>query len=183
VAASEIPVVSAVGHEIDWAISDYAADMRAPTPSAAAELVSTGRFEIVEKIRDMEAELYHTMTGLLEKARLLVKPFSLEEMEYRFRSILQPRLVLLDDAKEALLDSLKDRLKDTRRRLELARTGLEAANPQAILERGFSVVTNARTNNIVRGFMDVKTGDRLSIKPMEGIINVITEGTSDGKEL
>jgi exodeoxyribonuclease VII large subunit len=175
VAASEIPVVSAVGHEIDWALSDFAADLRAPTPSAAAELVSGSRFDILEAIRNTAEDLYHAMTARTERARLLIKPFSLEDLEYRFRGILQPRLVRFDDAKEALLTNLSDRIGELRRRLELARTGLEAGSPLAIMERGFSVVLHGETGKLVRSYRDTAPGDRLIIRPLEGIISARTE--------
>jgi len=93
VAASKIPVISAVGHEIDWALSDFAADLRAPTPSAAAELVSDDREKTAEKVKALGENLYHTIKTRLEKIRLILKPFNPEDLEYRFRSILQPRLV------------------------------------------------------------------------------------------
>jgi exodeoxyribonuclease VII large subunit len=175
VAASQIPVVSAVGHEIDWALSDFAADLRAPTPSAAAELVSENREAALEAIRDLGRNILHAMRARLERARLLVKPFSLADLEYRFRAILQPRLVRLDDAKEELLDALSGRVGELRRRLELALRGLEAGSPLSVLERGFSVVVNEKTGKLVRRAADARTGDRLSIRPLEGIITAVTE--------
>ncbi|GHV14013.1 exodeoxyribonuclease 7 large subunit [Spirochaetia bacterium] len=170
VAASVIPVVSAVGHEIDWALSDFAADLRAPTPSAAAELVSENREAVLDAIRNLGEELARGIRGKIERARLLARPFSLEDLEYRFRSILQPRLVRFDDAKEALLESFTERAAEMRRRLELARTALEAGSPLSILERGFSVTVNQRTGKVVRRAAEVKIGDRLSIRPLEGLI-------------
>lgn len=175
VAASAIPVVSAVGHEIDWALSDFAADLRAPTPSAAAELVSEDRLDILDTLARMAGELRNAMEYKLDRIKLLLKPFALSDLEYRFRSILQPRLVRFDDAKEALLTNLSERIGELRRRLELAQTTLEAASPQAILERGFSVVTNRETGAVIRRSADAKPGDRLSIHPLEGIINARTE--------
>ncbi|GHT57112.1 exodeoxyribonuclease 7 large subunit [Spirochaetia bacterium] len=173
VAASKIPVVSAVGHEIDWALSDFAADLRAPTPSAAAELVSENRESVLEMIRDLRAEMGRSMKAKIERARLLAKPFSLEDLEYRFRSILQPRLVRFDDAKEALLSNFTEKAAELRRRLELARTTLEAGSPLAILERGFSVTVNQRTGKVVRRAVEVKAGDQLSIRPLEGLITAM----------
>jgi exodeoxyribonuclease VII large subunit len=175
VAASKIPVVSAVGHEIDWALSDFAADLRAPTPSAAAELVSENRDAALEAIRELGESIREAMTAKLERARLLLRPFDLDDLEYRFRAILQPRLVRFDDAKEELLNALSDRIADMRRRLELALTGLEAGSPQAILERGFSVVVNEKTGKIVRRAEETKTGDILTIRPLDGIIKARTE--------
>jgi exodeoxyribonuclease VII large subunit len=179
IAASAIPVVSAVGHEIDWALSDFAADLRAPTPSAAAELVSASRTEALEGVLRAGVVLRETMDARLDRARLLIKPFSLEDLEYRFRGILQPRLVRFDDAKEALLTNLSDRIGEMRRRAELARVNLEAANPQAILERGFSVVLREKTGKVLRAAGETKPGERLIIHPLEGIITVNVETVTD----
>jgi exodeoxyribonuclease VII large subunit len=175
VAASVIPVVSAVGHEIDWALSDYAADLRAPTPSAAAELVSESRYETRETVRALDRRLRESIKARLDRARLLVKPFNLEDMEYRFRAILQPRLVRFDDAKESLLEALSDRVAELRRRLDLARTSLEAASPVSVLERGFSVVVHGNSGAVLRGAAGVKPGDPLIIRPLSGVINAKTE--------
>ncbi|MDR0553197.1 MAG: exodeoxyribonuclease VII large subunit [Treponema sp.] len=182
VAASGIPVVSAVGHEIDWALSDYAADVRAPTPSAAAELVSQGRYEIQETIRALKEFLVNTMQTRLERIRLLAKPFRLEDLEYRFRAILQPRLVRFDDAKEGLLTGVSERLREVRRRMELAKTGLEAASPLSILERGYSVVVREKTGQVIRRAADVQAGDTLIIRPLEGIIRAKAEAIPQNKK-
>jgi exodeoxyribonuclease VII large subunit len=175
VAASAIPVVSAVGHEIDWALSDFAADLRAPTPSAAAELVSENRAAALETIRSLSRHIAAIMSARLEKARLLLKPFSLDDLEYRFRAILQPRLIRFDDAREALIRALSDRVSAGRRRLELASATLEAGSPLSVMERGFSVVLNKRTGKIIRTAEDARPGDRLGIRPLTGMITAITE--------
>jgi len=175
VAASAIPVVSAVGHEIDWALCDFAADVRAPTPSAAAELASGERAVILEIIRGMAEDFAVVMRNRIEKARLLLRPFRAEDLEYRFRAILQPRLIRLDDAKEALINNLSALVAGRRRRLELALAVLEAGSPLSVMERGFSVVTNARTGRIVKHSGDARVGDRLEIRPLKGTITAITE--------
>ena len=188
VAASEIPVVSAVGHEIDWALSDHAADLRAPTPSAAAELVSGNREETLETIRALGGELYASIKNRIERIRLLARPFSADDLEYRFRSILQPRLVRFDEARDALLENMRERTMELRRALDLAKISLEAASPLSALERGFSVVmpfADGKTGPAIRRAEDVKPGDRLIIRPMEGFIRVLaekvnfTEGSAD----
>jgi exodeoxyribonuclease VII large subunit len=175
VAESEIPVVSAVGHEIDNALSDLAADLRAPTPSSAAELVSAQRGEVLETVKTAAREMTEIMKSRIERARLLAKPFSLEDLEYRFRVMLQPRLIRLDDAKEELLNGLSDRVNELRRRLELARTVLEAGSPLAILERGFAVVTHDESGEILRRADQTTAGDKLRIRLMEGTVKARTE--------
>jgi len=178
VASSQIPVVSAVGHEIDWALSDYAADLRAPTPSAAAELVSCNREETLQTVRALGGELLSSIKGRIERVRLLARPFSADDLEYRFRSILQPRLMRFDEARDAVIENMEERTMGLRRRLDVARTSLEAASPFAILERGYSVVSVQRdgaAGPVVRRARDVKSGDRLIIRPMEGFITAVAE--------
>jgi exodeoxyribonuclease VII large subunit len=179
VAASEIPVVSAVGHEIDWAICDYAADLRAPTPSAAAELVSSNQRETLETVRAYAESLYNTVKTRIERVRLLARPFGLSDLEYRFRAILQPRLVRFDDAKEALLSNLELKVEELRRRLDLARTALEAGSPLSALERGFSVVINEKNGSVVRRAGELKAGDRLVIRPLAGLVRALTQETEE----
>ncbi|MCL2479801.1 MAG: exodeoxyribonuclease VII large subunit, partial [Treponema sp.] len=93
----------------------------------------------------------------------------------RFRSILQPVLVRFDDAKEALLLNLNAKVEDLFHRLDLANTALETASPLKILERGYSVVTFAdagkKNGVVVRRSRDVRKGDSLKIRLMEGEIN------------
>ena len=180
VASSQIPVVSAVGHEIDWALSDYAADLRAPTPSAAAELVSENREETLDAIRTTSNDLYSAIKNRIERIRLLAKPFGADDLEFRFRGILQPRLVRFDEAREALLESMGERTTELRQRLKLAAKVLEAASPLSVLSKGFSVVMPLRDGKAgpaIRRSSDVKPGDRLVIRPMEGLITALTEQT------
>jgi exodeoxyribonuclease VII large subunit len=175
VAASKIPIISAVGHEIDWALSDFAADLRAPTPSAAAELVSGNREEIREQIIQMQTDLYGDIQNRMRINRILLKPFTRENMEHQFRTILQPRLIRFDDAKESLLSALKEKTSALKHRLEIALASLEAGNPRNIMERGFSVVTNERTGKIIRSYRDVEQSDTLTIRPGEGFIHALTK--------
>jgi exodeoxyribonuclease VII large subunit len=175
VADSAIPVISAVGHEIDNALCDLAADLRAPTPSAAAELVSASRSEALEKAAAVKAEMKNYIEARLDRARLLIRPFSIDDLEMRFRRILQPVLVRFDDAKEALLNALQGRLSAYRRRLEIAGTALEAGSPLSVLERGFSVVINESSGKVLRRGTDAKPGDKLIIRPLEGLVLAVTE--------
>jgi len=178
IANSKIPVVSAVGHEIDWTLSDYAADLRAPTPSAAAELVSVNREETLHIVRTLGNELCASIKSRIERIRLLARPFSLADLEYRFRSILQPRLMRFDEARDTLLENMQEKVAELRRRLDLAKTSLEAASPLSALQRGYSVVMPLRGGKLqppIRRAEDVKPGETLVIRPLEGLITAIAE--------
>lgn len=174
-AESEIPLISAVGHEIDWALLDYAADLRAPTPSAAAELVSANRAETLLHIQALAEEMERNIQRGLEKSRLLLKPFAPEDLEFRFRSILQPHLVRFDDAKEILVSSLQERINSMKNKLFLLRETLQASSPLSILERGYAVVSDAESGKIIHNATDTKPGKELIIRPGKGSIRAITK--------
>lgn len=170
VASSNIPTISAVGHEIDWALSDFAADQRAPTPSAAAELATPLLSDLQSQLQYYSDSLYHGVQNKFEKTKLLLKSFSLESMELRFRNIEQPLLQRFDDGKESLLDSLSEKVSDFKQRIVNAVQNLEGANPLTILARGYAMVRNSTTGEIVRSPSQTKEGEILEIIPQTGTI-------------
>lgn len=170
VADSEIPVISAVGHEVDWSLCDFAADLRAPTPSAAAELVSPLKVDIESRIVAAAEGLETGIRSRVERVRLMMNQFSGESLELRFRRIEQPVLLRFDDAKEALLASLSDRVRDTRHRVALLAEKIGGANPRAILKRGYAMVRDGETGKIIRSAADTAQGRRLIIIPETGKI-------------
>ncbi len=169
VAASHIPTISAVGHEIDWAICDYAADRRAPTPSAAAEMAVPLLADIQQNLAAYKDNFYNIIKQRTEKTRLMVRAFNPESLEVRFRNIQQPLLNRFAAAREALPQNLQDKIRDLRVRLAQNKTILENASPQTIFDRGYSMVTD-EDGKIVRDAAALKTGDKLVITPAHGKI-------------
>lgn len=170
IAACKTPVISAVGHEIDWALSDFAADMRAPTPSAAAELAAPILNDIMYSIAVNREDLTQNIENRIEKIRLMLNNFKPDSLELRFRNIQQPLLARFDNAKEEILSAMQDRCKEFRQRLLVLNKILEGANPQGILDRGYSIVRNAETGKTIRSFSQVKEGENLLIQPSKGKI-------------
>ena len=173
ISQSEIPVVSAVGHEIDWALSDYAADKRAPTPSAAAELCVPQLSDIMQTLRFYQNELYSGVTMRMEKTKLMVKAFNPDNLELKFRSIEQPLLVRFDNAKDDLMQNISRKLQDTRRFIENCATILENASPQVILDRGYSMVRKKSTQKIIRDGTQIAAGAEIEIIPAKGKITAV----------
>ena len=169
VAASEIPTISAVGHEIDWALCDYAADRRAPTPSAAAEMAVPLLADIQQNLAAYKDELYNTIKARTERTRLMVRAFNPESLEVRFRNIQQPLLNRFAAARENLPKNLQDKIRDLRVRLKNCVTVLENASPQTIFDRGYSMVTGP-DGKVVRDAASVTPGDKLFITPAHGKI-------------
>lgn len=175
IASSEIPVVSAVGHEIDWALSDYAADVRAPTPSAAAELVVPELSAVVQFIQQNSKLLYDSAKDRIEKIKLMVKNFDPQNLELQVRSIELPLLSRFDNAKDALFQNIIQKVRDTRQIIDNCVTVLENASPQTILDRGYSMVRNKETKKIIRSNLDVEIGAQVEIIPAKGKITAKIE--------
>ncbi len=140
IATSEIPVISAVGHETDWALSDFAADLRAPTPSAAAELACSDRALIYREISHFSAIIAQSMNHAIarERQRLAsLSPRVMEDLLIRRHLELSQRF---DTALDRLTTSLRETLERSRTRLVIAEKSIELSNPREIMKRGFSVV-------------------------------------------
>jgi exodeoxyribonuclease VII large subunit len=177
IAASGLPVISAVGHETDVTLSDFAADIRAPTPSAAAELVAAPRAELLARVGGLRSILERDMRQRLEKIRLLLGQFVAENLERNVRIFLQPLAQRLDYAADALLQGFRNMSLSCRHRLELASRELASYSPLAILQRGYAVVTHERTRAILLSAQTVRQGDSLSIKLSEGGLRATVEDT------
>jgi exodeoxyribonuclease VII large subunit len=178
IAKSEIPVISAVGHEIDWALSDFAADVRAPTPSAAAELVSESRDTVLGELRYFKEVIETCMHSRVQRAQGAIREFSAEGMELRFRRVIQPILQRFDDAKESIIHSIQTKTRELRYRIELTLRNLNAASPKATLERGYAVVTPLNGGRAVRSSSELKKHDAVTIRFARGDAHARIEETN-----
>ena len=174
IASSKIPVISAVGHEIDWALSDFVADKRAATPSNAAELAVPELNKLKDNLDSYSELLVSTINHKIQNLKLMLKTFSPENMEMRFRQIEQPLLMRFDDAKENLGKHISERIDDTKAVVKECVNTLENCNPQTILNRGYSMVTD-ENGKVIREAKELKEGQTLIIKPQEGIITAKVE--------
>lgn len=136
---SRIPVISAVGHETDWTICDLVADLRAPTPSAAAELVVSSRIELEQKIEDRVARLRDAVTGMLEQYREKLADLSASAAFKQPRYLLDQFTERADELVRRLQGSFKSWLALKAQVFQNVTGRLNALNPLGILERGYSV--------------------------------------------
>jgi exodeoxyribonuclease VII large subunit len=170
IAESEIPVISAVGHEIDVTLADLAADVRAPTPSAAAELVTASRLELAARVRSLAGAISESLGGRLQRVRLLLDQFSREALERSFRQLVQPSILAVDSAREELCRGIEERLTPARHRLQLLTQAVGDASPLAILERGYAVVSRADTGSVVSSSDQVRLEDLLRVRLHRGAL-------------
>lgn len=164
ISESDIPVISAVGHEIDTVLSDLAADFRAPTPSAAAEIVSSSREELKMKVENLTNNISERLKDKTEKIRILLNQFTPENLERNFMQIIQPMLLRLDDAKEDSISILRNIVLTKKHQMELVKSDLENSSPLTILKRGYSVVSDKETGNLIKSAGKLKYGQMVNIQ-------------------
>lgn len=170
IAESEIPVVSAVGHEIDWALSDFVADMRAPTPSAAAELLVPSKSDMTGFINQCVSDMKQAVESRLSRLRAMVKAFTPDNMELSFRRIEQPLSMRFDECRRNIEVFMNDRIENSRALIKEHIQTLENCNPQSILDRGYSMVTDSLSGKVIRSADQVSEETILEIKPAKGKI-------------
>lgn len=168
IAECPIPVVSGVGHEIDFTLADFAADLRAPTPSAAAEIITPDIDALRQTVDDMSAGLRGMLALRISNARAQVAAL------WRALRHLSPANAI--EGQRRQLHALRERLDATRqhvialRRLQLdrLRATLNALGPQATLARGYAIVLH--DGAVVKRAADVQAGDALTIRVSAGDI-------------
>jgi exodeoxyribonuclease VII large subunit len=169
VAACAVPVISAVGHEIDTPLCDYAADLRAPTPSAAAELVCASREEILNRISNARDFIENQMGNRLQRTKDILKSFRPDELKERFYSFLHPVEQKLDDLKEDLLLNMRSTLALWLSKIRVLGAGIEAANPRFLQDRGWVYLTDPSGQKILSRNKKIKSGDEVLIHFTDGI--------------
>jgi exodeoxyribonuclease VII large subunit len=176
IAASRLPVISAVGHETDVTIADFAADLRAPTPSAAAELIAPDFSEMQRRAAQAEERLLLAMRSRLEDAHdalrgLLARPPFARPLEGVHR-----RRQEVDDAEDRLRASSRYRLEREALRLAGLAGRLQALSPLSVLARGYAVVTRHPGGEPVRSRADVDPGDVIRVQTRDGAFDAfVTE--------
>lgn len=223
ITASRVPVVSAVGHETDITLADFAADLRAPTPSAAAEAVAPVLAQIVSRLAELSARLQQVVGRRMEEERQRLRlathqiaavrvrvqeeiqrvDATVYEMSAAVRLVLQAGQVRMVGAHQglmagspharvchglAVIPQLEARLHQGTRGIVETRTQrvqscaarLHALSPLATLGRGYSVLQHARTGEVIRGVDDVKVGEELQAKLIDGrLLCIVKAGVPD----
>ena len=176
IARSRIPVISAVGHEIDYTISDFVADLRVPTPSAAAELVVAKKSELYQKIDMLSSRAASVMKERLSALRTRVR---LCAQSHVFRSpedLVRPWQQLCDDLERRLQRSFGHRRDMLRASLCVVAGKIESLSPLAILSRGYSVITRESDGALVSAASQVKPGESVRARLHRGALVASVKG-------
>ncbi len=176
---SRIPVISAVGHETDFTIADFVADVRAPTPSAAAELVMPERAVVENRLDSLKLRLRNAVMKKTAMERLLLRKI---EGSVAFRQplnkIYQERM-LLDVQKKYMQKALSALNTNYRNKLSLLAATLDTLSPLKSLARGYSITKSKKDGSLVRSVHAVSIGDRLEINLMDGRLGCTVESIEE----
>lgn len=162
VAAAVTPIVSAVGHQTDFTLSDFAADLRAATPSQAAELVVPDRSELLRRLSSARRRLNQALRHRLIERRLRLERCLQSSLFRRPQELLRDRSQLLDQLSERLTHALKTALDERQQRLRIANEKLNLLNPWGVLQRGYSVVRRP-DGAVISSAEAVETGESLDV--------------------
>ena len=180
VAASEIPIISAVGHETDFTLCDFAADLRAPTPSAAAELAVPDREELLAFLKQTEERIGLAMSRCLARGRDRLALLSSSRM-------LSDPMAFIDDKRMALLieeralhTKMERILAAKRAEFQYKTAKLEALNPLAVVARGYSAVFD-RKGVLIKSVSQLRKGDEISFSLTDGKVSALVENIESEK--
>jgi exodeoxyribonuclease VII large subunit len=171
---SKIPVISAVGHEIDFTIADFVADLRAPTPSAAAEIVVKDKKEILNYVQNLRNRVEGIVESKLENIRLILESKGGSNIKRSFQTLISDYSMHLDNLRIRFNSNFHSCLSSIRSRILLQSEKLNALNPKNILARGYSVTfrfdKNGAPVNILSA-KEISKGEKIRTMLADGNIN------------
>ena len=165
----QVPVISAVGHETDVTIADYVADLRAPTPSAAAELAVWDYRQLQGYLDECRLRMNRSMTGTIRINRLRLKELDVRLSYLHPRHKLQDQQQRLIELEEELRTLMRDLVKEARHRLAIQIEKLNGLSPVRKLNQGFAYVEEA-DGGVVKSIRQVEKGDELTVYVTDGLI-------------
>ena len=177
-ASDLIPVISAVGHEPDVTISDYAADLRAATPSNAAELAVPDRREVRGRLDRLGAAMARCVQGELSRGRVLLDALAKRRVLSDPKAPIEDKRLLLDSLQRRMGAALELKLSACRGQTGRLAAGLDALSPLKVLGRGYSIARLGET--VLSSVEQARLGDRLEVQVTDGRLTATVTGKERG---
>ena len=171
---SEIPIISAVGHETDTTLTDYAADMRAPTPSAAAELAVYSYRDLTMELRESARQLQQSIYHLIKLKKILLTRYEMALSHSSPQDQIRQRRLYLADSEERLKRLLEQKLTSAKHQMALYAEELKGLSPLYKLQGGYAYVADDAGNNI-KSIDQLKKGQRLTLTLKDGQADVVVQ--------
>lgn len=179
VAASQIPVISAVGHEVDFTICDFVADLRCPTPSAAAELVIGKKSELLEQVAHLRERLRSRVQLRFSEWRRRVDRAAGSSVFREPAALVRLNQQRLDELALRLSRALDQRHRDAKARLDRLTAKMSVLNPRHVLGRGYAILVDRKTEHALVGADETAIGNRLQALLARGELDLIVTGTKN----
>lgn len=167
---SEIPIISAVGHETDFTICDFVSDLRAPTPSAAAELVYPEYDELLYKINQNELKLKSLVKRNIDKKRKYVEILEASRLENKLFNLINKYKMIVDSSTQGMENMIKLKLEKNNNIFNGLVSKLDALSPLKTLSRGYSVVQNSH-GKVIKSVGNVKKDENITVTLKDGKIS------------
>jgi exodeoxyribonuclease VII large subunit len=167
---SEIPIISAVGHEIDFTIADFVADLRAPTPSAAAQMVVPDRRVILGQLENQIRKLESILFGIIDYSEQRLKALKESYGLRRPFDIITQRSQKVDEIHGQFLDVVKNYFEIKSNAVSLLKEKLKALSPTSVLRRGYSITRKLPELALIKDADNLKTEDRIEVRFSKGKI-------------
>ncbi len=171
---SEIPIISAVGHEVDFTIADFVADLRAPTPSAAAELAVPSQAELREKFLNVYKRLYTCSTRIVENRRMRLNYCAEKPVMRNPIARVNEERLRLDHISHMFESAYQKIIESKKQQLGLAASKLDGLSPLGTLSRGFAVA-KAEDGSVLKSVSSVKAGDKVKVVLKDGELQTIVQ--------
>lgn len=165
---SPVPVISAVGHETDFTICDFVADLRAPTPSAAAELSVPDKQELLSHIDKLKSILYTKLTATYENSKLKYEKLSAIHIK-SFNDIIASYEALIKNSQLSLKNNIEKLLSKKSVQFATAATALDALSPLKVMTRGYAAVSS--NGNTIKSVEGVSVGDNITVRLNDGTLD------------
>lgn len=182
VAASDIPVISAVGHETDFTLCDFAADLRAPTPSAAAELAVPDKQELLQRLSNMEQRLQLQTTAILQQKTAALSALKSKKALSSPGYFVEQAGMRLDYLTQSFSRRAEAVLSAAGTRLAASAARLDALSPLAVLSRGYAIPQDHR-GTVVRSVSAVAPGDPVHLKMQDGVLHLTVDRAEKTEEM
>ncbi|ADL13241.1 exodeoxyribonuclease VII, large subunit [Acetohalobium arabaticum DSM 5501] len=179
--SSQTPVVSAVGHETDYTISDFVADVRAPTPSAAGELVVSNQKEVNRYVKGLTDSLVQNIEQKLSDCRNQLVNLMERRVFLQPKRQLKDRKQRIDELEERLINLMERRLNLAQERLQSKAGKLDTLSPLNILSRGYSYCRKRDKKESLSSVSEIKPGDKLEIFLSDGKLEIEVMNIKKGK--
>ena len=177
IASSNIATISAVGHETDFTIADFIADLRAPTPTAAAEMVSRELSLFIENLTSFQQDLFQIMQNKFQEIYQRIDQY--EKRLLSPQEKIKTQNILIDNLSKRIQTSMLRYLESYQNKVESLEQSLILLNPNEILSRGYAIAFN-KNNKAITNVEDISLNDKIKIKLHHGLVNTSVTDKTNG---